>query len=206
MLQKSLLLIFLCTSIISYTQSDDLIGGRCEGCEAIFENKVPFDKLGHELKLPTNGEKGSTLTVTGRVFKSDGKTPAPGVILYVYHTDQQGKYTALTGAKGWEKRHGSIRGWLKTNQEGEYIIHTLKPAPYPGASIPAHIHIFLKEPGNNPYWVEEYQFQGDPFLKPEDINKSNPRGGQGILKTTLLNGELTASRDIVLGLNIPNYR
>ena len=165
MIRNFLLLIFLFTSVIGHTQSNNTIGGNCEGCEAIFENKVTFEKLGYELKLPTNGETGPDLTVTGRVYKKDGKTPAPDVILYVYHTDQQGKYTPLNGAKGWEKRHGSIRGWLKTNQAGDYIIHTLKPAPYPGASIPAHIHIFLKEPGKNPYWIEEYQFQGEDELR-----------------------------------------
>ena len=206
MLRNLLFIILWFSTITVVSQQDIAVGGACEGCEAIFENKIPFEQLNHEITLSSLGEKGTPLTITGKVFKLDGKTPAANVILYVYHTDQHGKYTALPGASGWEKRHGSIRGWLKTNATGDYIIHTLKPAHYPSEHIAAHIHIFLKEPGKTPYWIEEYLFQGDPFLTANEINNTKPRGSDGVLKTTLKNGALMANRDIILGLNIPNYK
>ena len=191
---------FICTAQVT------LIGGACEGCEAIFENKTPFQNLTHELTLPTGHSNQTTLTITGTVYARDGKTPASDVILYVYHTDQTGRYTANAGATGWEKRHGSIRGWLKTNKQGAYAIHTIMPAPYPSDDIAAHIHIFLKEPNKNPYWIEEYVFEGDPFLKSTDKNIHNPRGGSGLLKVEVKDHQQKARRDIILGLNIPNYK
>jgi len=57
------------------------VGGRCEGCEAIYESKVPFEALNEIDTLPIFGEAGPKLVVTGTVYKSDGKTPAPGVVL-----------------------------------------------------------------------------------------------------------------------------
>nr|WP_240699385.1 hypothetical protein [Spirosoma sordidisoli] len=65
------------------------------------------------------------LSINGTVYKADGKTPAPGVVLYVYHTDQTGRYVARQGARGWERRHGSLRGWMRTNEQGEYKFVTL---------------------------------------------------------------------------------
>src|SRR5262245_57782954 len=38
-------------------------------------------------------EKGQKLVVTGTVFQIDGKTPAPNVIVYYHHTDDNGYYS-----------------------------------------------------------------------------------------------------------------
>ncbi len=198
--------IAFCLFMVSISDAQVLqIGGACEGCEAIFENKIPFEELSYDLTLPSSGD-GLALTIMGKVFKRDGRTLAPDVVLYVYHTDQQGRYTAISGAKGWEKRHGSIRGWLKTNAKGEYIIHTRKPSPYPNDNIAAHIHVFLKEPNKNPYWIEEYVFEGDPYLNLVGINKPKPRGGSGVLTLLKQANQWIGKRDIVLGLNIPDYK
>ena len=45
----------------------------------------------------------------------------------------------------------------------------------------------------------------DPTLKTEDVNKQKNREGSGLINLTLQNGILEGSRDIILGLNIPNY-
>lgn len=37
-------------------------------------------------------QQGQRLLITGTIFKPDGRTPAPDVILYYYHTDIQGLY------------------------------------------------------------------------------------------------------------------
>lgn len=181
------------------------IGGRCEGCEAAMEYGVPVEKLTAEVFMPDWNEKGPKMILKGKVFQKDGKTPAEGVIVYMYHTDQNGLYPAEEGAKGWGQRHGYIRGWAKTNSKGEYIIYTLKPAPYPREKIAAHVHVTIKEPGKNPYWIEEYLFEGDPFLSQDEINNSTPRGSKGVIKLTNNNGILEGKRDIILGLNIPDY-
>jgi protocatechuate 3,4-dioxygenase beta subunit len=182
------------------------VGGPCEGCEAIYESPVPFEKLDMLAKLPDatwEGEK--PLGINGIVYKADGKTPAPGVILYVYHTDQTGHYTPKADAKGWEKRHGSIRGWMRTNEKGEYKFVTLRPAPYPGRTEPAHIHITIKEPGLNEYYIDEYLFNDDQLLATEKRQKLENRGGSGILTLKDVGNMYKAERNIYLGKNIPNY-
>jgi protocatechuate 3,4-dioxygenase beta subunit len=181
------------------------VGGRCEGCEAIYESSVPFEKLTWTAILPDFTEPGPKMVISGTIYKPDGKTPAPGVVLYVYHTDQSGHYSKKGGEKGWALRHGYIRGWVKSNEKGEYKFFTLKPASYPGAKIPAHIHPVIYEPGKNEYWIDEYLFDGDPFLTPQERKKQEKRGGSGIIVLEELNGVLYGKRDIVLGQNIPDY-
>jgi len=182
------------------------LGGPCEGCEAIHESPVPFDQLEPFVKLPDatwNGQK--PLAVNGTVFKADGKTPAPGVVLYVYHTDQTGHYTAKPGAQGWEKRHGSLRGWMRTDAKGFYKFVTLRPAPYPGHSDPAHIHLTVKEPGLPEYYLDEFLFDDDPLLTPAFRQKLENRGGSGILRLKDVGNMVKAERNIYLGRNILNY-
>lgn len=180
------------------------VGGPCEGCEAVLEYGKAT--LSETLILPDYSEKGPKLKVSGTIYFRDGKTPAPGVILYVYHTDQTGEYTRKGNETGWGQRHGYIRGWLKTDAHGRYEFYTLKPEPYPGRNAPAHIHATVKEPDVNEYWIDEYLFDDDPILTPAERSHQKKRGGNGILKTSRTkDGTLEATRDIILGLNIPNY-
>jgi protocatechuate 3,4-dioxygenase, beta subunit len=103
------------------------VGGPCEGCEAIYETPIAFEQLSWTDTLPDFNEPGPKVVISGVVYGTDGK-PAPGVILYVYHTDQNGHYSKKGGEKGWALRHGYIRGWLKTNEKGAYQFYTLRPA------------------------------------------------------------------------------
>src|SRR5436189_3947853 len=68
------------------------VGGRCEGCEAIYESPVPFDQLNNVDTLPDFSDPGPKIEISGVIYERDGKTPARDVILYVYHTDQTGVY------------------------------------------------------------------------------------------------------------------
>ena len=181
------------------------VGGNCEGCESIYESPVPFEKLTNTVNLPDYNEKGPKLEISGIVYQRDGNTPAKDVVLYVYHTDQTGHYTPAADAKGWGKRHGRVRGWVKTDNKGYYHFYTLKPAPYPGTNIPAHIHITLKEPDKNEYYIDEYLFEGDPYLTSAERNRQEKRGGSGIISIEQKNGMLHGKRDIILGMNIPGY-
>lgn len=183
------------------------VGGACEGCEAIYESPVPFEDLPNMVWLPDWKQDGNTLAVNGVVYKPDG-TPAPGVIIYIYHTDQTGIYPTKGDEKGWGKRHGYIRGWMKTNDKGEYKFFTLRPAAYPGRKDPAHIHVTIKEPGKSEYYIDEYVFDDDPLLTPEQRQKAENRGGSGILMIKpyyVGRKSLKSERNIYLGKNIPGY-
>lgn len=179
-----------------------LVGGPCEGCEAIYEwgdkNLSPVDTL------PDFREEGPKLKITGTIYQKDGKTPAKDVILYIYHTDQKGVYPTRGHETGWAKRHGYLRGWIKTGADGKYAFYTLKPATYPDRSEPAHIHATVKEPGLNEYYLDDYLFENDPLLENAKLNEY-PRGGFGIVSLKRENTLLIAKRDIILGLNIPDY-
>lgn len=181
-----------------------LVGGRCEGCEAVLE--YGSKKLTPVDTLPDFRDSGPRLEVSGTIYHKDGKTPAKDVILYIYHTDQKGIYPVKGNETGWAKRHGYIRGWIKTNQDGNYKFLTLLPAAYPGREAPAHIHPIIKEPAKNEYWIDEFLFDDDPLLTKEARSGSRNRGGSGILKTQKnAQGLIVAKRDIILGLNVPDY-
>lgn len=186
------------------------VGGSCEGCEAIHESPVAFEKLSHVVTLPDYNEKGPKIEVSGVVYKRDGKTPAKDVVIYVYHTDQTGHYPTKgndpdSHRESWAKRHGYIRGWVKTNDKGEYTFYTLKPAAYPGRKDPAHIHASIKEPDKNEYWIDAYLFDDDPLLTTYERSRQENRGGDGILRLRSENGILKAKRNIILGLHVPAY-
>jgi protocatechuate 3,4-dioxygenase, beta subunit len=179
------------------------VGGPCEGCEAIYEwgNKrlLPVDTL------PGFFESGGKLKISGTVYKKDGKTPASGVIVYIYHTGPNGVYAIRGNEQGWGRRHGYHRGWIKTGDDGSYAFYTIKPGPYPGRKDPAHIHVTIKEPEKNEYYIDDFLFENDPLLSKEEKNKPYPKGGRGIVTLYKENGISIAKRNIILGLNISNY-
>ena len=181
-----------------------LVGGPCEGCEAIFEygNKILYAVD----TLPDFSEEGTKIKITGTIFLPDGKSPAENVILYIYHTDQNGIYSTKGNEKGWASRHGYIRGWVKTGSNGKYTFYTLKPGTYPDRSQPAHIHPIILEPNGKYYWLGSYHFEGDQLLTEKEISPELPRGGSSGLLSLKKEGDLlVGKRDIILGKNIPDY-
>lgn len=207
-LSYSILLISLMVATRGCSQNThpgQLVGGGCEGCEAIFGSPIPFNQLNWIDTLPDFNEPGPRMVISGIVYKPDGKTPAKGVVLYVYHTDQTGHYTNRDKEKAWAGRHGYIKGWLKTNDKGQYKFYTLKPAAYPGRNIPAHIHPVIKEQDKNEYYIDEYLFEDDPLLTEAEKKKQEGRAGSGIIQLVEKNGILEGKRDIILGLHIPGY-
>jgi protocatechuate 3,4-dioxygenase beta subunit len=186
------------------TNKPKLVGGRCEGCEAVFEfgDKI----LSSVDTLPDFNEQGLKIKVKGTIYLNDGKTPAKDVILYVYHTDQKGLYSTKDSETGWGKQHGYNRGWVKTNNSGKYEFYTLKPGVYPNRSAPAHIHPTILEPNGKYYWVESYHFEGDSLLTERETNPNSPRGGDSGLLSLKKEGNLwVGTEDIILGKNVPNY-
>ncbi len=198
-----LLSVTSCQSQHNKIDTNKKVGGPCEGCEAIYE--FGNQRLTSIDTLPDFKQTEPKLKLTGTVFEKDGKTPAENVILYIYQTDRKGLYATKGNEKGWAKRHGYIRGWIKTDKSGKYTFYTFRPAPYPNGLEPEHIHITVKESNKNEYYIDEFVFEDDPMLTPNERNELENRGGSGIVQPILKDGILTANRNIVLGLNIPNY-
>ncbi|MBZ9731444.1 intradiol ring-cleavage dioxygenase [Salegentibacter sp. JZCK2] len=182
------------------SENSQLVGAPCEGCEAVFEygdkNFKPVDTL------PDYEKYDPKLKVTGVIYQSDGKTPAKDVILYLYHTNPEGKYPKKGDETGWARRHGYVRGWIKTGKDGEYTFYTHMPGSY--GSNPAHLHPTILEPDGKYYYIDEYHFKSDPLLSE---NKNFPhRGGDGVVTLQKAEGGgFLVERDIILGLNVPDY-
>ena len=180
------------------------VGGACETCELMYVG-MPDQIQSIDTSTGWN-EKGQQLVVEGRAFKPDGKTPAAGIIIYYWQTDNNGLYSSAPGLNERVKRHGHIRGWLKTDAEGRYTLYTIRPAPYPRENMPAHIHLLVKEPDiDNEYYIDELQFDDDHFLTAEKRAKLENRAGTGIVKVEKENGRQVAKHKITLGMNIPGY-
>jgi protocatechuate 3,4-dioxygenase beta subunit len=110
------------------------------------------------------------LLVEGQVVRADGRTPAAGVVLYVYQTDASGYYSRQRGAPP------RLRGWMRTNAQGRYAYRTIRPAPYPQRSEPAHIHTQLWGHDAPPQWGTTLLFGDDPLLRQAERNKSAALG------------------------------
>lgn len=183
------------------------VGGECETgyCELMYLG-MP-DKINPTDTSAGWHEKGQKLVVTGTVYQTDGTTPAPEVVVYYHQTDADDYYSPRNDKPENQTRHGHIRGWVKSDANGKYSIYTLRPAPYPNEIFPAHIHWLIKEPTiSNEYWVDDLVFEDDPLLLPfQKQNPSEDRGGNGISKVVQRDNIQHVKRDIVLGLNIPDY-
>ena len=185
------------------TQKTKMVGGGCEGCEALFEygekQLTPVDTL------PDFDQTEPKLKITGTVYQIDGKTPASGVILYIHHTNRKGIYPQKGDEIGWGKRHGYLRGWIQTDASGSYTFYTFRPAAYPDGTEPEHIHLTVKESGINAYYLDDFLFADDPGLSPTKVKNLSHRGGNGVVSPVLENGILQVKRNLILGLNIPDY-
>lgn len=193
-------------NISNPSQRKGPVGGGCDGCELMYFG-IPKEINATDTSAGWYEEKGQKLLLTGTVFEPGGKTPAPNIIIYYWHTDTEGYYTADTETDPKAKSHGKLRGWVKSDENGKYSIYTIRPVPYPNEDLPAHIHLSIKEPDNkNEYYTDDVVFDDDPLLIPY-MKKYPPenRVGSGIVRVLLKGNLQIAEHDIILGLNIPNY-
>lgn len=122
------------------------------------------------ITLAPAGEPGTPLRVTGQVVRPDGVTPAAGVVLYLHHTGVDGLYARETGAPP------RLRGWLRTDAEGRYEYRTIRPAPYPGRTNPAHVHTQLWGGGVPRQWNHDLLFADDDLVGERERRASREAG------------------------------
>lgn len=125
-----------------------------------------------KVKIVSEQEPGEPLIVSGTIYSPDGKTPLPGIALYVYQTDATGRYST----SGGDNRGTRIHGVMRTNAQGRYEFRTIKPGSYPNSRNPAHIHAYVSGPEYPEYWIDEFLFADDPFIKDEDKQKASGQG------------------------------
>ena len=172
----------------------------CEGCEAVAERDPA--SLTWETRIAPAAEPGEPMRIEGRVLQADGRTPAPNVVIYAHQTNAEGLYANGTDESEWSRRNGRLRGWVRTDPEGHYAFDTIKPAPYPDRTMPAHVHLMIGEAGRRPYYIDDIVFDGEFGVTPTYRKHQELRGGSGIV--TLKrgpDGRWIAHRDIFLEIH-----
>jgi protocatechuate 3,4-dioxygenase beta subunit len=148
--------------------------------------------------LADEKDAGEPLLISGTVYEKDGKTPAPNILIYAYHTNAKGFYGRGKG----EHPHGKHHGWMLTDERGRYEFRTIKPEPYPLRDTPAHIHFTLTGINFKEYWIDDIWFEGDDLITPE-IKKKQLTGRGGFNSILSLekstDGVLRGVRNIKLG-------
>jgi protocatechuate 3,4-dioxygenase beta subunit len=189
----------LLTGVPAAGADEPVIGGPCEGCEWVFVG-MP-ETLTSEARIAPPDEPGEPLRIGGVVTDANGQ-PAAGVIVYAYHTDASGVYPKAA------TRHGRLRGWARTAENGRSLFDTIRPGAYPGRSIPQHVHMHVIEPGYATYWIDDIVFTDDPLLTgTRRRDMAHGRGGSGVAEPIRDEaGIWRVRRDIVLGLGVPGYR
>jgi protocatechuate 3,4-dioxygenase beta subunit len=142
-----------------------LAGAVLAGCSHPAPERPVQDSLPSVLTIAGPGEPGERLVVHGRVLAADGRTPLPGVRVFVYHTDAEGRYTRDERNDPNEAR---LNGWLRTDAEGRYEVRTIRPAHYPNGTVPAHVHYRVQAPGGGEERFE-LRFLDDPLLGADEI-------------------------------------
>lgn len=182
--------------------AQQLVGG-CDGCELMLQG-MPAN-LVSSVRIGDANEPGERLTISGTIYKADGRTPAADVILYVYHTNEKGLYAPAPG-QTLAKRHGHLRAWMKTDNQGRYTFMTIRPGAYPSNRAAQHIHPIILEPDGRYYYIDEYLFDDDPLLTDQERKSQQGRGGIGIIHLAKdRQGQWVGHRDIILGKNVPGY-
>lgn len=127
------------------------------------------------------GEPGTPLVIDGRLFHRDGRSPAPGITVFAYHTDAQGLYDVRSnGAHSWR-----LKGWALTDPDGRFEFKTIRPAPYPGRAVPAHVHVGLEGP-HLQRRSAGILFEGDPMISREERDASARAGRFGSVRPVVV--------------------
>jgi len=136
--------------------SAPLLASTEEVAETEDNMEGPFYKPDAPIRsvLLERGMPGIPLTVSGRVLDTHGR-PLKEAVLDIWHADHAGAYDNM----GFR-----LRGKLLTDEDGRYLLRTIKPASYgvPGDRRPAHIHVKVSS-GTPRVLTTQLYFKGDPW-------------------------------------------
>ncbi len=189
--------VFLASADPSTTRSD------CEWCGAM---DAP-ENLDSVTAIAGEDEPGQRLVLSGTVYAADGKTPAAGILIFAYHTNVKGIYPKRGDETGNGRRHGYLRGWVLTDENGRYEFRTIKPGSYPPRSEPAHIHMTVKTPDRPEFWLGDVLFKGDPLITKKILSRGDEWRAPVVLEPEKRDdGTLVVTRDITLPPSDVNLR
>ena len=115
--------------------------------------------------IATDTIPGRKIKVVGTIKNAEGK-PIAGALVYLYHTDVRGWYAAdapHVSMNEGDMRHARLFGYIKTDKDGKFELHTIKPSGYPQSDLPAHIHVHIDASGYQSF-ITEFLFDDDERL------------------------------------------
>ena len=134
--------------------------------------------VGSVARIAPENEPGTPLVINGRVYQTDGRTPAAGITVFAYQTDRHGVYDEPgRGAHSWR-----LKGWAVTDAEGRFEFRTIRPASYPNAAVPQHVHLHLEGPSLPRRWTSELHFADDPKVTARERAASDRAGMFGAVR------------------------
>jgi protocatechuate 3,4-dioxygenase beta subunit len=117
------------------------------------------------LSITPDNEPGKKIKVIATIKNEDGY-PLANALVYLYQTDSRGWYAAdaphVLAYEG-DIRHARLFGYVKTDNNGKFELHTVKPSGYPHSELPAHIHVHIIADGYRSL-VTEFLFDDDDRL------------------------------------------
>jgi len=136
---------------------DGTYNGDCETTNDILG---PFYRPAAPMRsdLTYDGLKGTLITLSGTVFKSDCMTPLKGALIEIWHCDSDGRYDN-------DSSKFNQRASFLSDDNGEYTFKTIFPGKYLNGKLyrPAHIH-YRVTAENSKELISQIYFKGDPHI------------------------------------------
>lgn len=123
-------------------------------------------------RIAAKDEPGTPLIIQGQVFKPDG-TSAAGVVVHAYHRDNDGMDF---GPNDDSLTTWRLQGWARTDAEGRFEFHTIRPAPDHLGREGAHIHLTLASDDYGRQWAPTVYLADDPQVSSDQRRRSKEAG------------------------------
>jgi protocatechuate 3,4-dioxygenase beta subunit len=180
------------------TKREPIIGGPCDGCEAVFEG-MPA-KLESKGRIAPSGEPGEAMSITASsAINNAGRSPA-SLFTGIKRTERESIQRRPRGMDGYAAGSGrTLRDAISSTR------FALAATPTP--TFRSTSTCTSSSPAAARPYIDEMVFSDDPRLTAENRKQLvTGRGGDGLVTPMRdSSGLWSVTRDIVLGQNVPGY-
>jgi protocatechuate 3,4-dioxygenase beta subunit len=140
-----------------------------------FAQTAQFPAASRAVLAPEN-EPGERMELRGVLLNNERK-PLAGATVYAYHTDARGLYNQPG------QRTPRLRGTLRSDEQGQFELRSIRPASYPNNGPAAHIHFEVTPRGGRVQYFE-VMFRDDPKLTRQMVQDAERGGANRIIELT----------------------
>lgn len=158
--------------LVSCSKDDDDLNNDDNACGITKSDMLgPYYVSGTSkiVNLNTKNLSGEKIVVKGKIYGgSSNDKPIANAMVEVWHADSGGTYHPVGDGKvqDYPADKITLRGFVLTDAEGNYMFESIKPGLYPGR--PRHFHYKITANGYKTLVTQIY-FTGDPLTKEENI-------------------------------------